>query len=74
MQRNDMRRQIGAARDAAGDEMQVDAEERRMVVNYLAVASRRIAGVGELPDAVNLDGIELIRGVPDQPIDVADCG
>ncbi|MDN7526337.1 hypothetical protein QZM70_25690 [Burkholderia orbicola] len=74
MQRNGMRRQIGAARDAAGDEMQVDAEERRMAVIHLAVASCRIAGVGELPDAVNLDGIELNRGLPNQPIDVADCG
>ncbi|WP_152900944.1 hypothetical protein [Burkholderia cenocepacia] len=74
MQRNKMRWQIGAARDPAGNEMQVDAEERRMVVVHLAVASCRIAGVGELADAVNLDGVELTWGVPDQPIDVADYG
>ncbi|WP_310642601.1 hypothetical protein [Burkholderia cenocepacia] len=74
MQRNNMRWQVGAARDAAGDEMQVDAEERRTVVIHLAAAPCWIGWVGESPDAVNLDGVELTWGVSDQPINVADCG
>ncbi|ARK40487.1 hypothetical protein BOC60_09785 [Burkholderia pseudomallei] len=80
--RNDMRitqrvwmcGQIGAAHDATGGEMQVDAEERRIVVIHLAAASCRIAGVGELPDTVNLDGVEPTGGVADESADVADRG
>ncbi|UEP28006.1 hypothetical protein [Burkholderia sp. B21-007] len=74
MQRNEMRRKIGAAHDAARDEVQVHAEERRMVVIHLAAAPCWIGWVGEIPDAVNLDGVELTWSVPDQPIDVVDCG
>ncbi|WP_175947823.1 hypothetical protein [Burkholderia pyrrocinia] len=74
MQRNTMCWQIGAARDAAGNAMQVDAEERRVVVIHLAAGLRRIVGVAEMPDAVNLDGIEPVRGIPDEPVDVANRG
>ncbi|KIP16209.1 hypothetical protein KY49_4585 [Burkholderia sp. MSHR3999] len=71
-QRAPMRWQIGAADDATGDEMQVDAEERRIVVLHFAARPCRIGGVGKLPDAVNLDGIEPTRCVPDQSVGVAD--
>lgn len=74
MQRDRVRRQIGAACDAARDEVQVDAEERRVVVIHFAAGLRRIARVGELPDTVNLDGIELTGRIPDQSADIADRG
>ncbi|AYQ41864.1 hypothetical protein CVS37_28635 [Burkholderia lata] len=73
MQRNRMRGQIGAAHDTAVDAMQVDAEERWVVVIHLAAGLRRITGLGELPDTVNLEGIELTRCIPDQSVDGADC-
>ncbi len=69
-----MRRQIGAAHDAAGDEMQVDAEERRIFVVHLTAGSCWVAGVGKLSDSVNLDDIESTRGVPHQAVGVADRG
>ncbi|WGS43436.1 hypothetical protein LFL97_07895 [Burkholderia sp. JSH-S8] len=73
-QRAPMRGQIATARNAAVDAMQVDAEERRIVVIDLTAGSCWIACVRELPDTVNFDGIELTRGIADQSGGVADGG
>lgn len=54
--------------------MQVDAEERRIVVIDLTASLWRIAWVRELPDTVNFDSIKLTKGIADQSGGVADCG
>lgn len=68
-----MRRQISAARHTTFGAMQVDTEEFRIFAVDLAVERCWIGGTGKLPDAVNLDGIEPTRGIPDQSVGVADC-